>query len=242
MKEFFESTYGDRIAAVYDEWYGDYDPAIVDVLGELAKGGRALELGIGSGRIAFPLQQRGIEIQGIDASKAMIAKLKEKSGGEDIQVTLGNFADVAVEGQFKLIYVVFNTFFALGTQEEQLQCFQKVANRLTPDGAFLIEAFVPDMARYIDQQTVRVSHLETDEVHLEASQLDMLNQQVSSQHIVLSEVGVKMYPVKLRYAWPAELDLMARLANLTLKERWGSWGKESFTNESKRHISLYGAV
>jgi hypothetical protein len=172
----------------------------------------------------------------------MIARLKEKPGGNDLQVTLGNFGDVAVEGQFKLIYVVFNTFFALETQEEQVQCIKNIAMKLTPDGVFLIEAFVPDMARYIDQQTIRVDRLETDEVHLEASQLDMLNQQVSSQHIVLSEEGMKMYPVKLRYAWPAELDLMARLANLTLKERWGSWGKESFTNESKRHISVYGAV
>ena len=138
--------------------------------------------------------------------------------------------------------MVFNTFFALGTQEEQVQCFQKVADRLTPDGAFLIEAFVPDMTRYIDQQAVRANRLETDEVHLEASQLDMLNQQVSSQHIVLSEEGVKMYPVKLRYAWPAELDLMARLAHLSLKERWGSWYKKPFTNESTRHISVYSTV
>lgn len=242
MKEFFESTYGDRIAPVYDEWFGEYDPAIVDVLGEFAKGGRALELGIGSGRIAPPLQSQGIEVKGIDASEAMIARLKSKPGGADIQVKLGDFADVDVAGPFELIFVVFNTFFALGTQEEQVQCFKNVTNQLTPDGVFLIEAFVPDMARYIDQQTVRVSSLEMDEVHLEASQLDMLNQQVSSQHIVLSKEGMKMYPVKLRYAWPAELDLMAKLANLTLKERWGSWGKEPFTNETKRHISVYGGV
>jgi SAM-dependent methyltransferase len=242
MKEFFESTYGDRIAPVYDEWYGEYEPAIIDTLSELAQGGRTLELGIGSGRIALPLHHSGIEIQGIDASEAMLARLKEKPGGEDIQVTLGNFADVDVEGQFKLIYVVFNTFFALGTQDEQVQCFKNVVDRLTPDGSFLIEAFVPDMARFIDQQSVRVGRMEVDEVFIDVSQLDMLNQQVSSQHIVLSEEGVHLYPVKLRYAWPAELDLMARLANLTLKERWGSWGKEPYTNESTRHISVYSAV
>jgi hypothetical protein len=138
--------------------------------------------------------------------------------------------------------VVFNTFFALGTQDEQVQCFKNVVDRLTPDGSFLIEAFVPDMARFIDQQSVRVGRMEVDEVFIDVSQLDMLNQQVSSQHIVLSEEGVHLYPVKLRYAWPAELDLMARLANLTLKERWGSWGKEPYTNESTRHISVYSAV
>ena len=242
MKEFFDSTYGDRIAPVFDEWYSEYEPAVIELLSEFAQGGRALELGIGSGRIALPLQERGIEVQGIDASQAMIARLKEKPGGEDLQVTLGNFADVAVEGQFKLVYVVFNTFFALGSQEEQVQCFQNVAGRLTPEGVFLIETFVPDMARFIDQQTVRLGRMELDQVYIDVSQLDMLNQQVSSQHIVLSEEGVSLYPVKLRYAWPAELDLMARLANLALKERWSGWGKEAFTNESKRHISVYGAA
>lgn len=240
MKDYSESTYGELIAEVYDQWYSDFDQSTISTLVDLSQGGRALELGIGTGRVALPLHQAGIEVHGIDASKAMLAKLKTKPGGEKIQVTLGNFADVNVEGRFDLIFVVFNTFFALLTQEEQIRCYKNVANRLTPKGVFLIEVFVPDMARFVDNQTVRVIASDENNVRLEATRVDMLKQLTNSKHIYLSEEGIRMFPVKVRYAWPAELDLMARLAGLSLQHRWGTWRKDNLTNESGKHISVYG--
>lgn len=169
----------------------------------------------------------------------MVAKLRGKPGGESISVKLGNFADVAVEGQFSLIYILFNTFFALLTQDEQVKCFENVAQHLSADGIFVIEAFVPDMTRFDGQQAVRAIQIGNDEVRIDVSKLDSVKQQVMSQQVVLTEKGVRMYPVKLRYAWPSELDLMAQLSGLRLRHRWGSWKRTPFSEESKKHISVY---
>jgi SAM-dependent methyltransferase len=234
-----EETYGERIAGIYDEWYADVDSATIDTLRELAQGGRALELGIGTGRIALPLQESGVAVDGIDASEAMIAKLRGKPGGDQIGVTLANFADVAVEGQYALVYVLFNTFFALLTQEEQVRCFCSVAEHLGPQGRFVVEAFVPDLGRFSGQQAVRATSVSENRVLLDASRLDPLTQQVTSQHVVLTEQGIRLYPVKLRYAWPAELDLMAQLAGLQLRHRWGDWREAAFSADSGKHISVY---
>jgi SAM-dependent methyltransferase len=239
MDAYQNDTYGERIAGVYDEWYDQVDPAAIATLHELAQGGRALELGIGSGRVALPLQQRGVIVAGIDASPAMVARLKAKTGGADIAVTLGNFADVPVAGQFALIYVVFNTFFALLNQEAQVRCFQNVAQHLTPAGLFVIEAFVPDLTRFQGGQSMRAIRIETDEIHFDVSQHEPVSQQISVQHVVFSQEGTRLYPVKLRYAWPAELDLMARLAGLKLKHRWSNWEGAAFTADSGKHISVY---
>jgi len=232
-------TYGERIADIYDEWYRDCNAAAVDALCNLANDGRALELGIGTGRIALPLQQRGVEVHGIDASESMIAKLRAKPGGERIPVTLGDFADVAADGEFSLIYVLFNTFFALLKQDDQVRCFENAARHLSGGGVFVIEAFVPDVARFKDRQTVRAVNVGGDEVRLEASRFDPISQQVVSQHVVLTEQGVRLYPVKVRFAWPAELDLMARLAGLRLQHRWDSWERTPISEESSSHISVY---
>lgn len=240
MEDYDERTYGDRIAGAYDELYSEFDEKSISTLAELAQGGPALELGIGTGRIALPLRQKGVEVHGIDASKAMVEKLRAKPGGEDIPVTLGDFGEVAVEGQFSLIYVVFNTFFGLLTQDDQIRCFKNVAQHLSPGGVFLMEVFVPDMSRFTDRQTFRVVAIDENRVRLEASQHDPVNQQVSSRHVHLSEKGVQLYPVKLRYAWPSELDLMARLAGLELRHRWGDWDQSEFTADSGKHISVYG--
>jgi SAM-dependent methyltransferase len=240
MEEYNESTFGDRFSSVYDEWFSEFDIATIQTLAELTHGGRVLELGIGTGRIALPLSERGIKVQGIDASQAMIAKLKAKPGGENIPVSLGNFADVNVEGQFDLIFVVFNTIYVLQNQAEQIRCFKNVAKRLTSDGVFVIEAFVPDLTRFTDGQTVRVLEQDQDGVRLDVAQLDLANQQITSHLLYLTEEGVRLFPIKIRFAWPAELDLMARLAGLSLQHRWGSWNQEAFTNESNRHISVYG--
>ena len=148
MNFYSEDTYGERVAGVYDEWYSEFEPGAIDMLAELAGGGKVLELGIGTGRIALPLSARGIEVHGIDAAASMISRLRSKPGGEQLTVTQGNFAEVAVQQEFALVYVVFNTFFALPSQEAQVECFRNVAAHLSSEGCFLVEAFVPDLARF----------------------------------------------------------------------------------------------
>jgi SAM-dependent methyltransferase len=239
VKEYVESTYGDQLAEVYDQWFGAYEDTAIDVLAELARGGRALELGIGTGRIALPLATRGIKVHGIDASSAMVARLQARPGGNAISVTMGNFADVQVKEKFSLVYVVFNTFFGLSTQEEQVRCFRNVASRLVKGGAFVIEAFVPDMKRFSGGQEVRASTVTTDRVSLQVSQHDPVAQRVKSQFVVFMSNEVKLYPVEIRYCWPSELDLMAQLAGLRLRHRWGGWARENFTSYSEKHISVY---
>ena len=238
-QQYRESTYGDRIADVYDHWYWGEAPEAIARLSELAGDGPVLELGIGTGRVALPLASRGVKVHGIDASEAMVARLAGKPGGDRIPVTVGNFADVGVSGEYSLIYVVFNTFFMLNDQEEQVRCFANVAKRLRRGGVFLIEAFVPDPARFKDDQIVRVSDMKVGAVNLETSMHDRLSQRVMSHHIVIEQSGVKLYPIQIRYAWPAELDLMARLAGMRLRGRWADWRQSPFVAESTSHISIY---
>ena len=211
----------------------------IRIADRLAQGGRALELGIGTGRIALPLQHTGLEVHGIDASEAMLTRLRAKPGGARLPVTLGNFADVAVDGHYALVYMLFNTFFALLTQEEQVRCVRNVAQHLTPQGVFVVEAFVPDMTRFSGQQALRTVRVSTHEVRLEASQHDPVTQRVTGQHLVVTAQGTRLYPVQLRYVWPAELDLMAQLAGMRRKDRWGDWQGSMFSVESPKHISIY---
>jgi SAM-dependent methyltransferase len=239
MNDYSDETYGERIADVYDQWYSKFDPSAIQTLAELAHGGKVLELGIGTGRIAIPLLNTGLTVHGIDASESMVARLRAKPGGERIPVSIGNFADVSVDGQYALIYVVFNTFYALLTQDEQMRCFQNVAKHLAYDGVFVIEAFVPDLKRFIGGQAIRVTRIELNEVQVDVSQLEPDAQVITSQHIVLTEHRNRLYPVKLRYVWPVEMDLMARLSQLQLKERWSDWGKTQFTADSGKHVSVY---
>lgn len=241
MEGYDPSTYGDAIAPIYDKLYEElFDvEGTVDLLAELAGPGPALELAIGTGRIALPLQQRGIEVHGIDISEGMVAKLRAKPGGGDVPVTMGDFADVPVEGAYPLVYLVFNTLFALETQEDQIRCFRNVAEHLTPGGSFVVEAFWPDLARFDRQQRIGVDSVSRTAVTLEATRHDPVNQRSESMHVILKESGIELYPVVVRYAFPAELDLMARLAGLRLKDRFGDWRKGPFTSESRNHISIY---
>ncbi|MDQ3751528.1 MAG: class I SAM-dependent methyltransferase [Actinomycetota bacterium] len=242
MDEYNASTYGDRIADVYDDWYEDvFDTeGAVDLLARLADGGRALELAIGTGRVAVPLAGAGVEVHGIDASEAMVAKLRAKQNGNAIPVAMGDFTDVNVEGKFSLIYVVFNTFFALSSQRDQVTCFRNVAEHLNDDGAFVIEAFVPDPTRFDRGQRVDAGRVESGEVVIDASRHDPVNQRAHSSHIRITEQGIRLFPVQIRYAWPSELDLMAELAGLVLKERWSGWRGQSFNASSEAHVSVYG--
>lgn len=239
MEFYSPETYGERVAGVYDEWFLHYEPQAIDVLADLARGGKALELGIGTGRIALPLSQKGVEVHGIDAAPSMTSRLRAKPGGDRISVTPGNFADVSVDGKFDLVYVVFNTFFALSSQEEQVRCFRNVAARLAPGGCFLIEAFVPDLSRFTHGQVNWARKVTTDQVELDVGQHDPATQRVISQHVVITEGKIRLYPVQIRYCWPSELDLMAQLAGLRLRERWSNWKREPFTSDSGFHISIY---
>ena len=242
MSTYQPETYGQRIAGVYDDWYDVVDPATVPVLVELAharSGARALELGIGTGRVAIPLRQAGIAVEGIDASEAMVARMRAKPGGGEILVIIGDMANIAVEGQYDLIYVLFTTFFCLLTQEDQVRCFRNVAQHLSPQGSFVIEAFVPDPARLSARQGVRASDVGADALRLEAAQIDLATQVITSQTVLLTEEGVRLFPVKIRYAWPSELDLMAQLAGLELRHRWANWRKDEFTARSTGHVSVY---
>ena len=241
MNEYGSATYGDRIADIYDRLHPGNGSATPEVraLARLAGGGRALELGIGTGRVALPLAELGVAVHGIDASAAMAARLRAKPGGAQIPVTVGDFADVPVDGTFMLIFAVFNTFFALTSQDAQVRCFRRVADHLSDDGVFLIEVFVPDPARFTGGQRLGVAGVDTDSVSLEVARHDALHQRVYSQNMVLSESGTRLYPVQIRYAWPSELDLMARLAGLRLRERWSDWTGAPFIAASTSHISLY---
>ncbi len=240
MKDYELSAYGQRIAEVYDDWMRALDPTdAVVALRQLAGEGPALELGIGTGRIALPLSGRGLEVHGIDASEAMIGRLREKRGGEAIPATIGDMADVAVEGHYSLVFVAANTFFGVLTQEDQVRCFENVEAHLLEGAVFVIEAFVPDPARFDPGGRLAFSGVELDAVRMEASRHDPLTQTIDGQSIELREAGARFVPFRLRYAWPSELDLMARLAGLRLRERWGSWRQEPFTRASTQHVSVY---
>lgn len=248
--EWDEKVYGERIAGVYDELYENlFDKAeAVTFLAERARGdvgtgeGRVLELAIGTGRLALPLAQQGIDLHGIDISEAMVERLRAKPGGADIPVTMGDFADVGVPGRFDLIYIVFNTIFALTTQEAQIRLFRNVADHLADHGVFVVEAFVPDVARFARHQGTEVNDVGLDHVHLSFSRHDPLTQTIKSQQVMVTENGIQMVPVQLRYVWPSEMDLMAKLGGLELRERYGSWKRDHFTSESKAHVSVYGKV
>lgn len=234
--------FGERVAAVYDDLAADmFDAAVVtplvETLAELAGQGRALELGIGTGRIALPLAERGVRIDGIDASEAMVARLRAKPGGKEIDVTIGDFATARVDGQFSLVYLVFNTIFNLITQDEQVACFQNVAGHLEAGGRFVIEAAVPDLQRIPPGQNTSVISVDSREMSFDV--YDVVTQRLTSHHFVISDERISSYPVEVRYAWPSELDLMARLAGLSLRERWGGWKREPFTSLSRSHVSVY---
>jgi SAM-dependent methyltransferase len=244
MEEYNWSTYGDRIAEAYDERFARRidTMAAVEAIADLATAAgatRVLELAIGTGRIALPLKERGFDVRGVDVSEAMVAKLREKQGGDEIPVTMGNFADVPVEGTFKLVYLVFNTLFALLSQAEQIECMENVASHLEQGGLFVLECFVPDLARFDRGQRVGANSVDVNDLELEVSRHHSTEQRVDSMHVVIRDGEVRTYPVRLRYAWPAELDLMARIAGLKLRERWGGWEREPFTDDSGSHVSIY---
>jgi SAM-dependent methyltransferase len=242
MERYGPATYGDHVADLYDDWYQDHldTEAAVEWLAELAGDGAILELAVGTGRLALPLAGRGLDVHGIDTSQAMLQRLQAKPGGDRVHLVVADMAEVVVEGPYSVVFAAENALFLLSSQEKQLRCFTNVAARLSPDGVFVVEAFVPDPARYRNGQDVGVTRVTVDSVLLTAARHDPVRQQIDAQQIQLGPgVGFRLVPGVLRYAWPSELDLMARLAGLRLAGRWGGWRREPFTGTSTMHVSAY---
>jgi SAM-dependent methyltransferase len=232
--------YGDRWAAIYDDHHGHMDSgSAVEFLAGLAGAGRVLELAIGTGRVALPLAARGITVEGVDASAAMVERLRAKPGGDSIPVAIGDMAQVPVDGTFRLVYLVFNTLFGLLTQARQAECFASVARVLDPGGMFVIECFVPDLTRFNRDQRVQTTAVTEDSAIMELSRHDVAEQRVNTQIVTLSGQGIQLRPVAIRYSWPSELDLMAERAGLRLRERYGDWDRRPFTSASTGHVSVY---
>jgi SAM-dependent methyltransferase len=237
-----EGFFGERVASVYDEHAaGMFDPAVVtpvvDLLAGLAGRGGALELGIGTGRVALPLAERVVRVAGIDSSEAMVARLRAKPGGEDLEVAIGDFAGTRVDGEFSLVYLIFNTIFNLVTQDAQVACFENAAAHLGSGGRFVIETGVPDLQNLPVGQTIIPFRADPGGMGFDV--YDVVTQRFSSQHYDFVDGRVEAHPVEFRYAWPAELDLMARLAGLSLRDRWANWRREPFTGLSRGHVSVY---
>jgi SAM-dependent methyltransferase len=234
------SSFGADTAAVYDDHPRGDEAAAVAFLERLARGGPALELAVGTGRIALPLAARGLRVDGIDQSAAMVARLRAKPGGDGVAVTMGDFADVPVDGRYPLVYLVFNTLFNLLTQDDQVRCFANVAAHLTDGGTFVVEASVPTYLYGLrERQHVDAEAVGLAEVTLDVGRHDPVRQLHDETHVVLTPEGIRFYPIVTRYAWPSELDLMARLAGLRRTGRWGGWDGEPFTADSRLHVSVY---
>jgi len=237
-----EDFFGEQVAERFDERYAHKaEPAVVDpivaFLADLAGGGAALELGIGTGRIALPLAQRGVRVHGIDLSEAMVARLRAKPSAEQVGVTVGDFATTAVEGRFSVAYLVANTIMNLTTQDEQIACFQNAAAHLEPNGCFVVEVLVPRLQRLPPGETFQPFAVEP--THLGFDEYDVVRQGLISHHYWIDGDKVEVFSPPFRYVWPSELDLMARLAGMTLRERWAGWKREPFTADSDKHVSVW---
>jgi SAM-dependent methyltransferase len=237
-----DGYFPEHIAAYYDKGHSNmFEPTVVDpvveVLAGLAAGGRALELGIGTGRIALPLARRGVPVYGIDLSRAMVARLHAKPGGEAIGVTIGDFATARADGTFTVAYLVFNTIMNLTTQAAQVACFRNVAAHLEPGGCFVIEVMLPELRKLPPGQTVVPFRVSPTLYAFDA--YDTATQAMSSNYVKVNDGRGSYRSVPFRYVWPAELDLMAQLAGLRLRERWGGWTREPFTSESRQHVSVW---
>ena len=237
-----KNYFDQRVAEAYEtRWPHLFDPAVVDpavdFLADLAGTGSALELGIGTGRLALPLSRRGIRVSGIDLSPEMVAEMRKKPGGKDIDVVIGDFATATVKGDFQLAYLVRNTITNLTTQDDQVRCFENVGRHLVAGGCFVIEVFVPELRRLPPGETIRA--FDVTPTHLGFDEYDFVSQIEWSHHYWIGDEEVETFSAPFRYAWPSELDLMARIAGMTLRERWNDWDRSPFTGESRSHISVW---
>jgi SAM-dependent methyltransferase len=234
-------VYGKRAAADYDTVYGDaFDTdAAVDQLVQLSHGGPVLEWGVGTGRLALGLLERGIDVHGLDASSEMLEILASKPGADRIATTLGDFTTTRVPGSFALVVLAINTLFALPDQEAQVRCFENAALHLRPGGRFVVEAWIPDIAAFSRNSSVSSRKIGGDEVALVLADLLPSTQQIRVTQVQISDRGCRLFPLQHRYAWPAELDLMARIAGLRLESRWADWTGAPFDDLSMGHVSVF---
>ena len=232
------TSFGPEVAARYDDTPRGDEAETVSLLAHLARGGPALELAIGTGRIALPLAARSLRVDGIELSPAMVERLRDKPGGADIPVTMGDMSTTTVAGRYRLVYLVYNTIFNLLSQDDQVRCFENAAQHLTDDGVFLVEAGVPQ-AWSRQPDSVRPEHVGKDTVVLDVCHYDPVSQLLDENHVELSSDGIRFGPIVCRLIWPGEMDLMARIAGLRLLDRWGGWEREPFTAASVRHVSVY---
>ena len=237
-----DGFFDEQVAARYDERYADQaDPAVVEpivaYLADIVGEGAALEFGIGTGRIALPLAQRGVEVHGIELSEAMAARLRAKPGAERIPVTIGDFAATSVDARFSLVYLVANTIMNLTTQDEQVACFRNAAAHLEPGGSFVIEVVVPGLRRLPPGETFQP--FDVSPTHVGFDEYDVARQGLVSHHYWIVGDNVEVFSPPFRYVWPSELDLMAQLAGMKLRKRWGGWNREPFTSESTKHVSVW---
>ncbi|GGP76038.1 methyltransferase domain-containing protein [Saccharothrix coeruleofusca] len=239
MVDWSPETYGPRWKNVYDEVGWPRPDAAVEFLSARRGSGRCLELGIGTGRVAIPLVARGVPLDGLDASPEIVEVMRTKPGGEAIEVTIGDMADFKLERKYSLILLLLNSLYALQTQEDQIRCFESVAAHLEPGGLFVVETFMPDPTRFRFGGRAHVYEVGLDHVRIEADTFDRATQQILENHIEVREDGIKLYPAFLRYTWPSEMDLMARIAGLRLRERWGDWANVPFDASSENHIAVY---
>lgn len=241
MKGFDPMTsFGEAVAGSYDDTPRGDEAETVACLRELAAEGPALELAVGTGRIALPLAATGLAVDGIEQSEAMIARLRSKPGGEAVTVTRGDMAEVRLGRRYRLVYLVFNTIYNLLTQDDQVRCFENAARHLEDDGVFLVEAATAGPSYRLERQYVDAETVEADQVVLDVGRYDPVTQLLDECHVRLGPDGVRLSPIVTRFAWPSELDLMARIAGLRLEARWGGWRREPFTADSRRHVSVYG--
>jgi SAM-dependent methyltransferase len=241
-----QDHFGDAAAAHYDEGSGpEFDPAVirstVDLLAELAGAGAALEFAVGTGRVALPLAARGVPVSGIEFSTAMAEQLRLKDDEQRITVTIGDMATTRVNGTFRLVYLVFNTIGNLTTQDEQVACFANAAAHLEPRGCFVVEVGVPDLRRLPPGEDARVFSHTPGYVGYDRY-TDLVAQQATSHHFAVSRAGTREFRMPFRYVWPSELDLMARLAGMSLRDRWAGWDRSPFTGESTSHVSVWQKV
>jgi SAM-dependent methyltransferase len=236
------NPFDERIARTYEaKWPELFEPAVVEpvvrFLADLAGTGAALELGVGTGHIAIPLRRRGVPVHGIDLSPHMVARLRAQPGGDDVGVTVGDFATTRVGGPFRLAYLVRNTIMNLTTQDEQVACFANVAAQLEPGGCFVIEVIVPQLQRLPPGETVRAFAVTPE--HLGFEEYDVATQMAYSHHYWVVDGQLETMSAPFRYVWPSELDLMARLAGMTLRERWSDWACAPFASDSRSHVSVW---
>jgi SAM-dependent methyltransferase len=237
-----ETYFDERIATRYDAYWSNlFEPAVVDpavsFLADLAGTRAALELGIGTGRLALPLSRRGVRVHGIDLSPAMVAQLQTKPGAADVGVTIGDFATTKVDGRFTLVYLVRNTITNLTTQDEQVECFRNAAAHLEPGGCFVIEVYIPELQRLPADETIHA--FTVTPTHLGFEEYEVATQIAFSHHYWVIDGRLETFSTPHRYVWPSELDLMARLAGMTLRERWSDWNRQPFTSDSTEHVSVW---